>query len=313
MRTTHWLQFHFEQPKLSLTLYFLAWKALLLVVALSSPGPGYDTSTVLTLELDSYNHQASYQYSKIIQKLTRWDAIWFTEIAHSGYTYEQQWMAGWGFTKLLGSFHVLKASHSPTALAAAVGILIAHISHLLSILVLYELSSLLFLQSYPSAKRSSIAWLAACLHLISPAGMFLSAPYAESLFSLITFSGFYLYGRSSLRHPGESELLRHLFLLSSGLCLGIASTIRGNGLLSGLVFVYEVIIYIWTGVSRDGFSNSVTFQRFCAVQLTGVIMGCVVIFPQYLAYLEYCTPSPKRPWCSQSLPSIYGWVQTKYW
>ena len=312
MRTTHLWRFNFERPKLSLTLYFIAWKVLLLCIALASPSPGYDTSTGLALGDDLIDHKSPYQGLKIIEKLTRWDAIWFTQIAHDGYTYEQQWMAGWGFAKLLGLFSGLETSLPSTALAAVVGITIAHISHLLSTLVLYELS-LLSLQSLTRPERSSLALLAASLHIISPAGLFLSAPYAESLFSLMTFSGFYLYGRSFLRHAGEPVLAENLFLLSSGLCLGVATTIRGNGLLSGLVFVYEAMIYVCTVFLWRDFRDNVSLRRHCVLLLTGTIMGCIAIFPHYLAYLEYCTPSAKRPWCSQRLPSIYAWVQSKYW
>ena len=311
MKGTHVWRSRAEQPKLSLTLYFFVWKILLLMIALASPGPAYDTSTILALG-KAIDHRSSYLGWRIIEKLTRWDAIYFTQVAHSGYTYEQQWMAGWGFTKLLGLVPISSASLPPTALAAVVGISMAHISHLLSTLVLYELS-LLSLQGLSQPKRSSMALVAACLHIITPAGLFLSAPYAESLFSLTTFLGFYLYGRSFLHPLKDSGLKCHMLLLSSGLCLGVASTIRGNGLLSGLVFVHEAMLYLWNTLLSDTSLNEIPFQRFCALILSGTTMGIVAIFPQYLAYLDYCTPLQKRSWCSDRLPSIYAWVQSHYW
>lgn len=312
MTTESLRKFSLGYPRTALTLYFIIWKAILLLIALISPGHGYDTSTDLTLDVEGSNREPWYQGSRIIEKLTRWDAIYFTQVATSGYTYEQQWMAGWGFTKLLGFSSSLNPSISSAASVALFGILVAHISHLFSVFVLYELSLLVF-ESYPPPKRSSIVLLTACLHIISPAGMFLSAPYAESLFALLNFAGFYLYGSSCQRHSASSELSTHCFLFSSGLCFAVASTVRGNGLLSGLIFVYEAVKYIWAGLFREGFSSSVHLRRFCALLLTGLVMGCVAFYPQYLAYREYCTPSAKRPWCSHTLPSIYGWVQSEYW
>ena len=312
MTTKSLRQFSLEHPRTALTLYFITWKTILLLVALTSPGRGYDTSTDLTIDVHWSDRESWYQGSRIIEKLTRWDAIYFTQVATSGYTYEQQWMAGWGFTKLLGFPSFLNPSISSAASVALFGILVAHISHLLSVFVLYEFSLLVF-KSYPPPKRSSICLLTACLHIISPAGMFLSAPYAESLFALLNFAGFYLYGSSCQRHFASSELSTHCFLFSSGICFAVASAIRGNGLLSGLIFVYEAVKYIWAGLFRDGFSSSVALRQFCALLLTGLVMGCVAFYPQYLAYREYCTPFAKRPWCSHKLPSIYGWVQSEYW
>ncbi len=62
---------------------------------------------------------------------------------------------------------------------------VAHVSHLLSVVVLYRLGKLVWADG-------RLAFLAASLHIFSPAGLFLSAPYAESTFSLLSFVGFYI-------------------------------------------------------------------------------------------------------------------------
>ena len=85
-------------PTRSLILTFVAWKALLLLVALCSPGPGYDTSTTLALSGDA---ALPGPLSHVISKLTRWDAIYFVKVATRGYRYEQEWAWGWGFTRLI--------------------------------------------------------------------------------------------------------------------------------------------------------------------------------------------------------------------
>ena len=86
------------RPIRSLILAFATWKALLLLIALCSPGPGYDTSTTLALRGDT---QLPGPLTYVIGKLTRWDAIWFVKVATRGYRYEQEWAFGWGFTRLI--------------------------------------------------------------------------------------------------------------------------------------------------------------------------------------------------------------------
>jgi phosphatidylinositol glycan class V len=95
-----------DSPVKSLVGLFVAWKSLLLLVACCSPGPGYDTSTGLYQP-----HADGVEDSGIIallsfvsDKLTRWDAIYFSKIANRGYLFEQEWAFGWGFTRLISLF-----------------------------------------------------------------------------------------------------------------------------------------------------------------------------------------------------------------
>jgi len=95
-----------ENPRLLLTLCFMAWKLMLLAIALFSPGQGYDTSTAL-LDPNTANCTLNSGLRGIINhasnKLVRWDAIYYTQIAKRGYTFEQEWAFGWGFTRLLST------------------------------------------------------------------------------------------------------------------------------------------------------------------------------------------------------------------
>jgi phosphatidylinositol glycan class V len=99
-------------------LAFFAWKLFLLLVALASPGRGYDTSTSLVLHaapqhlqhLQSAKHKTDLTTEGsplpsalhyLATKLTRWDAIYFTQAAARGYRFEQEWAFGWGLTRLI--------------------------------------------------------------------------------------------------------------------------------------------------------------------------------------------------------------------
>lgn len=83
----------------SLIALWIGWKALLLIVAACSPGPGYDTSG--SLIETSQDGQLPLALRYLVSKLVRWDAIYYVKVASRGYVYEQEWAFGWGFTGLI--------------------------------------------------------------------------------------------------------------------------------------------------------------------------------------------------------------------
>ena len=90
------------RPRTLLCLAFAVWKLLLFSIAIFSPGPGYDTSTTL-LNHGGHGTQSALGSHPWLQKLVRWDAIYFTAIAQRGYMWEQEWAFGWGYTKLISA------------------------------------------------------------------------------------------------------------------------------------------------------------------------------------------------------------------
>src|SRR3954463_5467385 len=84
-----------NHPVKSLVFLFTAWKAILILIAVTSPGPGYDTSTIV-----AYREHRPLSLSDVVSsKLFRWDAIHFVAIASRGNLYEQDWAFGWGLTR----------------------------------------------------------------------------------------------------------------------------------------------------------------------------------------------------------------------
>jgi len=99
----HALKEPLKFPIQSLTLVFILWKTLLFIIAFTSPGLGYDTSTNLLFHDPSMN-KTSKSWStaignRIASKLVRWDAIYFVQISHRGYIHEQEYAFGMGFTQ----------------------------------------------------------------------------------------------------------------------------------------------------------------------------------------------------------------------
>lgn len=194
------------------------------------------------------------------------------------------------------------------------GIVLAHGFHLLSAIMLFQLSSNVF-NFEPTPNGSPFALLVAGLHVISPAGIFLSAPYSESSFSFFNFAGLYLYSKSLNEDSKDKLAKRDFFTLSSGLVFGLATTLRSNGLLTGSIFCFEVIHELLN--FRDIANVSSKLRRLGTVVLAGNIMACCAMLPQIIAYFEYCVAlndgQMKRPWCFSRFPSIYAWVQSHYW
>ena len=83
-----------------LTLVFCTWKACLLLTAMTSPGPGYDTSTTL-MSLNIREDRNHAILSKLVQSHVRWDSIYFTTMAQRGHLYEQEWAFGIGISSTL--------------------------------------------------------------------------------------------------------------------------------------------------------------------------------------------------------------------
>ncbi|QSZ34690.1 hypothetical protein DSL72_007545 [Monilinia vaccinii-corymbosi] len=301
-----------EAPVGTLISCFTLWKLSLLLVAACSPGPGYDTSTSLFLSsLHSIGKKealpSAVQY--LVGKLVRWDAVYFVRLSNRGYLYEQEWAFGWGFSRMIKfctmGLEYLGIPHYD-GLEGLVGVLAAHISHLLSVLILYSLT----LRLFPSKR---FALVTALLYIITPAGIFLSAPYAESSCAFLTFLGIFLFTKSFGSRSKSRTLGHDLLILISGVVFGVATTFRSNALLNGFLLLDEAFRNL-IGLG-NGF-HIATIRRLIITGLGGICIGIGFLSPQYLAYQEYCRATDAesiRTWCSNTIPSIYTFVQGYYW
>lgn len=93
-----------DSPHQSLLCLFVAYKSLLLFIALCSPGPGYDTSSTLLTPSAGNGSSLTTLLELVAEKLTSWDAVYFTTVARRGYLYEQEWASAWGWTRLISFF-----------------------------------------------------------------------------------------------------------------------------------------------------------------------------------------------------------------
>lgn len=179
--------------------------------------------------------------------------------------------------------------------------------------MLYSLSKTAF-QSSSDGKTNKKSFISACLHIVSPAGIFLSAPCAESPFAFLQFAGYYFYAISAEARLRGSTALGGMYLVVAGCLMGLATTFRSNGLFSGLIFTYDAVEDAVTFFRNDRSIESL--QKLLVTILAGSFVASGIIVPQYLAYQEFCMDTPgakSRAWCSKPVPSIYAWVQSHYW
>ena len=131
------------------------------------------------------------------------------------------------------SVFFLPFSLSPIVKHALAGICVANASHLAAVITLYYLVR----EISPSApaRKNQLAFTTACLYILSPAGIFLSAPYGESTFALLNFAGLYCYAQATqakFREARYSDEQEFWWTLAAGVSFGAASMVRSNGLLS---------------------------------------------------------------------------------
>ncbi|KAI5801608.1 GPI mannosyltransferase 2 [Peziza echinospora] len=305
-----------KKPYISLTLLFVITRIALFSLALLTPSPAYDSSTNLILPPpDDANVGAIWLVlTKLAERLTRWDAIYFVKVSERGYLFEQEWAFGWGFTTVVGFFGRVLVKLSPTTIPDPYpyifsGIVIANISHLFSVFVLYKLTQHVF----KGEGERQLSFLAAALHVLSPAGLFLAAPYSESLFSLLTFVGYLIYAKST--SVSATAITRNAGTLLTGVVFSISTMVRSNGLLNGSIFLHDFILEL---MSFAGEPQVGTFVRIVVLGVSGVLVAVGLAVPQGIAWLDYCTIGEgegveKAEWCSHTIPSIYFWVQEKYW
>ncbi|KAK0273430.1 ER membrane glycoprotein subunit of the GPI transamidase complex-like protein, partial [Friedmanniomyces endolithicus] len=178
---------------------FAIWKGLILLIALASPGPGYDTSTRILFDRQRGEHDSWFAYGleHVLLRLTRWDGIYFASGSAHGQVYEQEW----AFSPLLSraTSTVARVLFSPLPISsitknALAGVLVSHLSHFLAVLVLYDLIH--FVTPSTDLRKRQLAFTTACLHILSPAGIFLSASYGEATFAFWNLLGLLCYAHA---------------------------------------------------------------------------------------------------------------------
>jgi len=318
-----------------LLLIFLAWKTVLLLLAAFCPGPGYDTSGLILFNASTHRHVeflSSSRLDRLTLNLFRWDALYFVKAAQRGYVHEQEWAFSWAYSHILNTVGQCKkttsivfplytdynpdlSGNTEPSLRHYVwaGIALSNVCHLISVLVLFRLLNVILGRQ----QSGRIPFVASVLHVMSPAALFLCSPYAEALFSTANFMGIlqYVLARSTGRATRTWTIQQDAYMISSGILFALATLIRSNGLLSGLIYAYDVASSLPHILSMH--LTKAEARRLAITCVAGILVAIGFVGPQYLAYKEYCVISSSnpvgRPWCDRTIPSVYSWVQGNYW
>ncbi|KAF8070286.1 glycosyltransferase family 76 protein [Lyophyllum atratum] len=207
------------------------------------------------------------------QPLVRWDSLHYQAITNNGYTYENQWAFLPGTPFLM---HVLRFGASNSFLWPLA--LLAVASDMTQ--TLYELTR----HHFPASP--SLARLVCLLSLLpsSPATLHF-APYGEAFFTWLSYKGMLYAAKESW--------------LFATLCFTLASTFRSNGIMLSGYLVWGLVI----SPSKIAYSLILTACVFSPL-----------VYHNYTAYRLFCLSGDSKPeWCHRVPPSIYTYVQSKYW
>ncbi|XP_015123352.1 GPI mannosyltransferase 2 [Diachasma alloeum] len=267
--------------------------------------------------------------SFLFSGLTRWDSEYYLHIAKHGYTYENTlaFLPLYPMTIRTSAIILKKILfflnfHSVITISA---ILINFLCFIKSSLILYDLTVIVM--------NKKIAYRSAILYCISPASIFFTAAYTESMFAYITF------------YSMLASVEKNRFV---SLPIGLSSLVRSNGLINigfPLYICLQDLISHFSFFLRQSFSKFSKFLLGLKTSLLNlsrifsIILLSVAPFSllQTYNYILFCTESGNSPiippyvkkygednglimprggfppWCHYKIPTAYSYIQKHYW
>jgi hypothetical protein len=182
-----------------------------------------------------------------LRPLANWDGVFFEAVSNQGYTHEQFH----AFFPLLPGISRALARFVLAPLCAALGlpisldstilvsiIIVSNVTHVLAAVLLLWLTRVVFQVSpdgsaaskAEACARERMSITSALLFAITPAGVFASAAYTESLFAALTFAGLLQleFARSAVAQ-GRGFVFWVLHLGVASVFLALAGATRSNG------------------------------------------------------------------------------------
>lgn len=296
-------------------------------------------------------HLASF-YENVLKKSCIWDTVFHVTGAmrpEFDHDYEHEWAFGVGWNRVIrfvsdALFKQMDNSYEKYTLGA---IFTSTASHYIGCILFYYLTMLVYPTLSPSmsggvsgagkllAMKSLdlFARKSAMLYVITPAGVFMSAGYAEPLFACLSFLGLIL---RALNRP-----------TIAGFVFGLSCLIRSNGLLWGILYLYDLVCFFFPALAltapaapqpatqkrksgkqkanarttkpKGKLQQQGSLWELLRILVGGGFIALAFFGVQLYAYRVYCTgtsynPFARKPeWCAYRLPLIYSYIQSRYW
>ena len=307
-------------PMRTIALRFLLFKIVQVFILCFTPGE-FDTSSNFLYEsyredklqlIDDWllsSRIGVFILDNIIDKLIRWDVVHIGDMFVNGIKYEHQFVfcpLWWRLIKRI------KIGGSNYYKKIVLGTVIANICHFGACIVLYYLTIQVFKTSgIFRSQRYKIALNASFIYIISPAGIFLTAPYAESAAAFCSFLAIYLrevaIDRRVISISGTQETLKKgygyktLYLLS-GTFTAAAYCMRSNCILLGIMYLIDAYHFAFR---RKNLKNLIFAFA------SGSLLFFALVLLNWYPYSVFC---PARgEWCNEWPPLLYKYAQSYYW
>ena len=267
-----------------------------LILLLQVLFPSYDQSTPLFFPA-TCSSSADALVIQLVSPLLRWDALYFLSIARDGYELEKQHAFYPLYPAVVRAASGATSALLPLCPATSIALTALVLNQLLfvpCVLLLYSL-----VRRLSSAR---VALMSAALLVVSPATVFLVAPYTECVFLLLSLCGFHLYERG--------------WLLPASAVFALTAATRSNGVLYAVFPCWTLLttgLRWWKGGVK---AAQVAYQA-------GVVGACIgLIFAPSVGYnlwsaRPYCDLAssllPLPPYCDTWYPSMYSYIQQHYW
>eukprot|EP00873_Tetraselmis_striata_P023555 jgi/Tetstr1/443819/TSEL_003273.t1 len=234
-----------------------------------------------------------------LEGLITWDAVYFVRIAECGYEYEQFHAF---FPALPLAMRALQRSVlwplvpkvGTRATLALAGLLISNAAFVAAAVMLHRLS-LRVLHSH------RLAALSAMFFCLNPASVFYSAAYTESLYAAATFAA--MLALEWRAYKG--------FLLAAA----ASAATRSNGVLNAGYLAHHCLRRSVKAVRAGRPWRAVGVLVWMAGGVTAVAAPLALF--QWYGFRSFCgagvDPDEAPPWCADTVPYLYGYVQRHYW
>ncbi|EDK43498.1 conserved hypothetical protein [Lodderomyces elongisporus NRRL YB-4239] len=291
-------------PIWSLFCSFSILKILQLVIIYFTPST-FDTSSKLLHTTVYTTSPYNEVTTTILKKLVAWDSVYFNDLFINEIQYEHQFVFCPGWIKLievLGSYiypSIYNDKSTQYYRVQLLSILVSNLLHFTSVLVLFYLTLSIF-------KLQKLSLRAAKMMILSPAGVFLTTNYSENLSNLLTLLTiavyFYSVNFGEVSTKSNKSIKSVLGYISSGVIAALNYTVRANGLLLGIMYLFD--LYDFAVVDGDLGTCFLT-------TITGSLLGITFIWQNTYHYFLFC---PLRgEWCNKTFPSLFGYAQSHYW